>query len=91
MPNRNGDANGSGRNGNLLDHLMHWDSRLWQNNFRHRREWLSLQGIRQRSRFHFGCNVDVMRGTRFGKILAVFRERGQSRDRKQQQYRRRNS
>jgi len=46
MPNGNSDANGPGRNGNLLDHLTHWDSRLWQDNFRDRTEWLSLQGTR---------------------------------------------
>jgi len=73
-------------NGSLLNRRMLWDTRLWQKNLRDRIERLSFRWIWQRSHFHLAGDVDVMRGIRFGEILAVFRERGQACHRKQQQH-----
>jgi len=89
MMNADTDPDGPKKNGKLLNRRMHWDTRLRQKNLRDRIQRLPFRCIRQRSRFHLACDVYVMRGIRFGEILAVFRERGQACHRKQQQHDRR--
>jgi len=75
MLNGNRDSDRRRGKGYLLDAMIPWGARLWQNYLGDRVERRSLQDVRRRSRLHLVGGVDVVCRVGFREVLAVFRER----------------
>jgi len=83
MLNRNNDSDRGRKKRNLLDSVVLSSARSRRHDLRDRLDPRSLQEDR-RSRFHLVRGIYVMRGVGFRQVLAVFRERRQSRHRERQ-------